>query len=339
MGADRVGGAGRLAAVRATLSEMARLFLGVDGGQSSTTALVGDENGRVLGLGQDGPCNHVSGPGARDKFIGAIGGAVKKASEQAGLAASHRDFAAACFGFSGGPQDKRPLIEEMFSIGHLEVTHDGLIALVGANAGRPGIIAIAGTGQLAFGRNASGLTARAGGWGYVYGDEGGGFDLTRQALRSALRMEEGWGPDTTLRAALLAASRARDANDLLHRFYTVDWPRPKIAAMSKLVDDAAIAGDAVAIDLLHLAALHQANFVGAVRSQLFSEGEPARVAYIGGVFGSIRLRERFRRLVELADGVTCGPPEMGPAAGALIEAYRLCGVSVTLTNVPRVEKQ
>ena len=109
MGADLGGGAGRLAAVRATLGEMARLFLGVDGGQSSTTALVGDENGCVLGLGQDGPCNHVSGPGARDKFIGAIGGAVKKASEQAGLAASHRDFAAACFGFSGGPQDKRPL--------------------------------------------------------------------------------------------------------------------------------------------------------------------------------------------------------------------------------------
>ena len=294
---------------------MDELFLGVDGGQSSTTAMAGDAEGRVLGLGQDGPCNHVSGPGARDKFVNAIGGAVRKA-----LGRTHREFASACFGFSGGAQDKRALIEEIFTIGNLVVTHDGLIALAGANSGKPGIIAIAGTGQMAFGRNAAGQTARAGGWGYVYGDEGGGFDLARQALRAALRMEEGWGAATLLRTALLEASGAADANDLLHRFYTVEWPRPRIAALSKLVDDAAIAGDAVAIELLHLAAQHQANFVGAVRSQLFAEGEPARVAYIGGTFRSTRLRERFRRLVELADGVTCGPPEMGPAAGALLEA-------------------
>ena len=318
---------------------MRRLFLGVDGGQSSTTAMIGGEDGRVLGLGQDGPCNHVSGPGARDKFLNAIGGAVSRALVQAGLERGHRHFAAGCFGFSGGPQDKQPLIEEMYSIDNLVVTHDGLIALVGANSGKPGIIAIAGTGQLAFGRNAEGRTARAGGWGFVYGDEGGGFDLARQALRAALRMEEGWGPATMLRAALLEASGARDANDLLHRFYTVDWPRPRIAALSKLVDEAAIGGDAVAIDLLHLAAQHQANFVGAVRRQLFTGGEPARVAYIGGVFRGTRLRERFRQLVELADGVTCGPPEMGPAAGALLEAYRQAGISVTLANVPGIEKQ
>jgi N-acetylglucosamine kinase len=313
---------------------MPRLFLGVDGGQSSTTAMVGDETGRVVGLGQDGPCNHISGPGAREKFVNAIGGAVRKALGNAG-----REFAAGCFGFSGGPHDKQPLIEEMFTIANLVVTHDGLIALVGANAGAPGIIAIGGTGQMAFGRNAAGQTMRAGGWGYVYGDEGGGFDLVRQALRASLRMEEGWGPSTSLRGELLAASGASDANDLLHRFYTTDWPRPRIAALSKLVDHAAIAGDAVAIDLLHLAAQHQANFVGAVRSQLFRDSEPARVAYIGGVFRSTRFRERFRRLVELADGVTCGPPEMGPAAGALLEAYRQAGLNVTLSDVPEIEKR
>lgn len=319
---------------------MLQIFLGVDGGQSSTTAILGDAAGRVLGLGQDGPCNHVSGEGARDKFVNAIGGAVRKALEQAGISAAHRDFAAACFGFSGGPKDKEPLIAGMFAARKLSVTHDGLIALAGANAGKPGIIAIAGTGQLAFGRNAAGRSARAGGWGYVYGDEGGGFDLSRQALRAALRMEEGWGPSTSLRDRLLAASGAANANDLLHQFYTVAWPRPRIAALSRLVDEAAIDGDTVALELLNHAAQHQANFVGSVRRQLFSEGEAARVAYIGGVFRSDRLRERFRQLVELADGVTCGAPEFGPAAGALLEAYRLDGLgSVTLTNVPDVEKR
>jgi len=301
--------------------------------------MLGDATGRVLGLGQDGPCNHVSGPAARDKFINAIGGAVRRALGAAGLSEAHRGFAAACFGFSGGPKDKQPLIAEMFSIANLVVTHDGLIALAGATAGRPGIIAIAGTGQLAFGRNAAGRTARAGGWGYVYGDEGGGFDLVRQALRAALRTEEGWGPETALRRVLLEATGAANTDDLLHQFYTVEWPRPRIAGLSKLVDEAAMAGDAVAIEVLNQSAQHQANFASAVRRQLFEEGDPVCVATIGGVWRSARLRERFRLLVEMADGVTCAPPAMGPAAGALLEAYRQAGLSVPLSNVPEVEKR
>src|SRR5258706_176871 len=80
-----------------------------------------------------------------------------------------------------------------------------------------------------------GRAARAGGWGYIFGDEGGGFDITRQALRAALRFEEGWGPATALRVMLLQATGARDANDALHRFYTQEYPRPRIASFSRLV--------------------------------------------------------------------------------------------------------
>ena len=65
------------------------------------------------------------------------------------------------------------------------------------------MICIAGTGSIAYGRNANRKFARVGGWGYIFGDEGGGFDLTRQALRAILRHEEGWGPDTVLRSMLL----------------------------------------------------------------------------------------------------------------------------------------
>ena len=83
---------------------------------------------------------------------------------------------------------------------------------------------IAGTGSFCFGRNGAGQTARAGGWGYVFGDEGGGFDLSRQAVRAGLRFEEGWGPPTALRAMLLEATGAVDMNDLLHRMYTAEYP-------------------------------------------------------------------------------------------------------------------
>jgi N-acetylglucosamine kinase len=313
-----------------------KVFLGVDGGQSSTTALVGDAGGRVIGYGRAGPCNHVSGDERREKFLRVVGGCVEEACRQAGIARTR--FTSACLGFSGGAEDKRELVEQLLQSDQTEVTHDALIALTGATAGRPGIITIAGTGSIAFGRNAAGKTARSGGWGYVFGDEGGGFDLTRQALRAALRMEEGWGPATVLRNKLLQAGGASSANELLHQFYKPDYPKAKIAAFSKLVEQAAWEGDAVAAAILKASAQQLAMLASAVRGQLFAGGEPARVAWIGGVFGCALVLETFRMLVELEEGNQCSEPVMGPAAGALLEAYRLAGLSVELTGLPEAEK-
>jgi len=310
-----------------------RYFLGVDGGQSSTAAVIGDETGRVLGRGSGGPCNHVGAAEGRQKFLSAIGGCVGQAQKEAGMPAGAA-FEAACLGFSGGPADKEALIKEILPIGKAFVTTDALIALAGATGGKPGVIVIAGTGSISFGRNGEGKTARAGGWGYIYGDEGGGFDLTRQALRAALRMEEGWGPATELRARLLEATGARNANELLHRLYTTDWPRPRIAALSRLVDETAAAGDRIAEDLLHAAAQQLAGFASAVRRQLFANNEDVPIAYIGGVFQSLRLLENFRSLLELDEHNKVTAPQFGPAAGALLEAYRIAGLRVTLSNVP-----
>ena len=120
-------------------------------------------------------------------------------------------FEAVCAGFSGGPTDKDALLREAVRGSQYTMTTDAMIALSGATAGAPGIITIAGTGSISYGRNASREVARVGGWGYVFGDEGGGFDITRQALRAVLRHEEGWGPGTALREALLSATGAGDA--------------------------------------------------------------------------------------------------------------------------------
>lgn len=309
-------------------------FLGVDGGQSSTTAMIGDESGQVLGFGRGGPCNHVSASEARAKFMSAIGGCVRQAAEAAGLDLDTLEFESACLGFSGGPADKDALITEMFRIKKRTVTHDALIALSGAHSGNPGIITIAGTGSISFARNSQGKFARAGGWGYVYGDEGGGFDLTRQALRSALRMEEGWGPETSLRALLLEATGATGANDLLHKFYTPDFPRPRIAALSRLVEQAADAGDSVAADILNEAAQQLAGITLASRMQVFSPQDQAAVAYVGGVFKCQRVLEEFRRRLERGGNTTVQAPTYGPAAGALLEAYRGANLQVTLSGVP-----
>jgi N-acetylglucosamine kinase-like BadF-type ATPase len=311
---------------------MPDLFLGVDGGQSTTTALIGDAAGRVLGEGVGGPCNHAGSEEGRTKLRNAVGECVGKACGAAGLSLEDVAFEAACFGMSGGPADKRAILAEILRARRLEVTTDAVIALAGATAGEPGLITIAGTGSIAFGRNAAGRTARAGGWGYVFGDEGGAFDIARQALRAALREEEGWGPQTALRPMLLRECGAADANDLLHRFYTPEWPRPRIAALAALVDRAAAAGDPIAREILLNAAQQLASLAGAVRNQLWRAGETVRIAYIGGVFRSGLLLGRYRALLELEEGNRIGPPAYGPAAGALLEAYRAVGLRPQLSE-------
>jgi len=312
-----------------------RLFLGVDGGQSGTTALVADESGRVLGAGQAGPCNHVEGPKGRVKLTRARKGSVTAACEHAGVEA---EFATARLGFSGGPPDKDALARELIHAEQFLITDDASIALTGATGGAPGIVIIAGTGSICYGRNATGQRARAGGWGHVFGDEGGAFDLARQALRAALQFEEGWGPPTALHRMLLAETGASTANDLLHRMYSTNYSNPQIAALARLVDEAAVNGDAVAGELLNAAANQLATFTAAVRSQLFSAGNKVRVAWMGGVFRSNLLRQRFRMLVELEEGVAAGPPAHGPAVGALMQAFQIAGLEVEPRNVPEVQK-
>lgn len=307
-------------------------YLGIDGGQSSTTALIGDPEGRVVGYGRGGPCNHVTGPEARTKFLTAIGGCVRQAAEQAGLTAPFR-FAGACSGFSGGAKDKAYLLDEIFAADAKYVTHDAEIALVGATGGEPGLMVIGGTGSIAFGRDATGKTVRAGGWGYVFGDEGGGFDVTRQALRAALRMEEGWGPATSLREKLLSFSGASDVNDLLHRFYTPEFPRQQIAAMSRQVDEAAREGDAVAIRILQSAATSLADYSRAVRDVVFGADSTVPVRMVGGVFQIEIVRTAFATRIESAE------PVYLPAAGALLEAYRVAGrPGIRISAVPEFSK-
>src|SRR5581483_5491698 len=297
-----------------------RLFLGVDGGQSGTTALIGDETGRILGMGRGGPCNHAAAGEGRARLERAVTESLAAASAPAGLEPTRVHFEAACFGMSGGPDDKREIIQALLHTSRLIVTIDAEIALSGAVEAGQGIIVIAGTGSIALGRRLAGQTVRAGGWGYIFGDEGSAFDIARQAARAALRMEEGWGPATTLRQALLEATSSRDSNEMLHRFYASDWPRDRIAGLAPLVDAAATAADPVALEILNTAAHQLAMLAASVRAQLWEPAESVDVAYIGGVFESARLLERFRLLVELEPGVSCVPPKHTPAEGALREA-------------------
>lgn len=316
------------------MTDVTRWLLGVDGGQSSTVALVCDANGLVVGYGQGGPSNHVRAEEGEARLTNAVVTAVGDACRSAGLDFDTVTFDAACLGFTAGPGDKRALLARLIRSDRLEVTDDATIALAGALDGSPGVIVIAGTGSIAFGRGPSGATARAGGWGYVFGDEGSAFDLTRQALRASLRYEEGWGPWTSLHARLLAATGLSGIRDVQRGFYTADFPRPRIAGFAPIVTAAAADGDEVAREILEQAAKALAQFARVVARQLFGGSEAVPVSYAGGVFESPLLRSAFDRAIFSDGHLHVVPPAFGPAAGALILAAQRSGRRVHLRGVP-----
>lgn len=301
------------------------LFLGVDGGQSATKAVVADETGRILGRGKAGPCNHAKAGEGRAKLERGLRGAIETALAASGRTLETIEFQASCLGMSGGPDDKRAIIAELIHAEHLEVTTDAHIALLGATGGGPGAVVIAGTGSIALARDRHGKTHRAGGWGYVFGDEGSAFDIVRRALRAALREEEGWGDATTLTQGLLdAVPAATDVNHLMHLFYTEDYPRSRVAALAPLVQLAAESGDATAADVLRDAGVALADYAAAAAKAAGLRDEP--VCCVGGVFASPLVKGAFDERLSAAHGARSSAPRHQPDIGALIGAYLLDGV-------------
>ena len=314
-----------------------KLFLGVDGGQSSTVALIADETGRVLGWGRGGPCNHVAAAEGRAKFARALQECLSAACSEAGLDAASVSFEAACLGFSGGIADKEAYSREFVRSSSFSITTDAEIALMGATGGAPGIIVIAGTGSIALGKNAQGKMGRAGGWGYIFGDEGGAFDIARQALRAALAMEEGWGTETALKAMLLERTGAASANALMHGWYN-QFNRMQIAQLAGLVDAAATAGDPVAKDILARCGKQLAALVAHVFGICFERGATPVVSHVGGVFQSALLTAVLKQAVQ--DELNCDAtaPLFPPACGAVLMALREAGLAVRLSAVPLAVK-
>ena len=136
-----------------------QLFLGLDGGQSHTTVLIGDGSGRVIGAGSAGPVNFGGSKDTHSRVEAAVEEALSQAVREAGLAKTPR-FTAACCGMSGGPAAAREPLARRIDAARLEVVTDAQIALWGATTGLPGIVVIAGSGSIAWGENRGGQTAR-----------------------------------------------------------------------------------------------------------------------------------------------------------------------------------
>ncbi|MBC5800327.1 MAG: hypothetical protein GIW94_10215, partial [Candidatus Eremiobacteraeota bacterium] len=213
---------------------MTVLVAGVDGGQSSTRAAIGDAGGRILGRGTGPAADLVGEPRDSGRQRAAIARALGAAKEAAGLTADV-PLAAAVIGLTGYDGDPRNAHEFAPSADTAVVVHDAVVAHAGALAGEAGIVVLAGTGSVAVGIAERGAPyVRAGGWGYFFGDRGSALGIAREAIAWAMGAADR-GEPSQLGAAALRFFGAANLHDIQNAFAHGDLSRPALAAFAEQV--------------------------------------------------------------------------------------------------------
>ncbi len=298
------------------------LFAGIDGGQTSTVAVVGDAL-EVLGRGSGPPADLVGETRDSVRREAALEAALTAALEAARLPAQSR-FDATVAGLSGYDEDAVPAPELGARTDRAEVVHDSIIAHAGALGGSAGIVVIAGTGSVAVGNDdlARERFVRAGGWGPFFGDEGSGLWIARAALRRAmLRFDRDERSDLMFRA--LAFYGADSLRAIQHAYAHGEIGRPALAAFASETFASALGGDRDACDVARAAAAELAELVRAVDRRL-APVSLRLVSYAGGLFEAPYFLEAFGETLQTAlPHANLLPPAMDPANGALALARRL----------------
>jgi N-acetylglucosamine kinase-like BadF-type ATPase len=270
--------------------------LGIDVGGTKTVCLLGDDEGRIVST--------AKGPGANLQAVGELQlEKVLHTVMEETVAQQNAVPAAICLGIAGvdRPEDATVVRGIMSRIGYkarILVVNDALIALQAGIGAAAGIVIVAGTGSIAYGCDSQGRAARAGGWGYVLGDEGSGYWIGRLALRAVVREADGRGQPTSLTPRVLAHFAVARPGELFQTVYRQDFKPAAVAALATHVQHARDEGDAVATAILDRGAKELVAAAESVANQLDLTGEEFSFVLAGGMFKAVPwLREEVARLL------------------------------------------
>ncbi len=332
-------------------------IMGIEATPGRTVALLANRaDGEILGEGTAGPA--VYNVVGQERSSRALWTAILSAFKVAGF--NTRDLmaadatlpqvAAVCIGMSGveRPKDEgqiRRILSEYNLFGKIQATNDAAIILETGCPDGYGLAVIAGDNGLAYAKNTDGRVARAGGWGYLLGEEGSGYYLGWQAVRAVLRATDGRIAPTSL-TKLIAREWSLPDNrpDMLaQRCYSLlaglgsggnkaQWEestetyKRALAAFAPIVERAAASGDAAAVAILDDSAGALAQSAQAVITrtglETLPQGTLVPLAFYGSVLSSNPGELRHRLQTHLPQ---CADPVLvtHPARGALRLALRL----------------
>jgi N-acetylglucosamine kinase-like BadF-type ATPase len=309
------------------------LYLGIDGGGTKTRCVLADET-VVLARVICGGSNMIRLGEAQAGE--ALRGAIQQVCSAARI--SPQQISATSVGVAGAGRPEisakiRNVLGEL-ALRNVEVVGDTVIALESAFGAGPGIIAIAGTGSIVYGRDATGDTARAGGWGFAISDEGSGHWIGRRAISAILGAHDE-GSETAL-TNLMFQSWEIDSLDGLVQ-HANSTPPPDFPRLFAVVLRAADEGDSLARVLLAEAGSKLATLAAIVIRRLaqksseneFTETVPSNglppVAMTGSVFRrSSGVRQAFCNALQTGfPGIGVRQEMVEPVDGALARARKM----------------
>lgn len=313
------------------------MLLGIDGGQTSTTAALARPDGTVVWRGTGGRQDHLGLPGGMDLLHRGVAEAV------AGLPAVH--IAAAVAGMTNvdDPDPRTEVVagvlRTLITAGRIRVTTDRVSCWAGASGGRPSALVIAGGGAISYGENGRGQSAYSGGWGYLLGDEGSATHVGLQAIRAALRDWDGRGEPTALTELVRTEFAVDRLPDIKPVIYDAAFSRARFGALAPKVV-ALAATDQVAAGILAAAGRELALLARAVLVEIFTPIEATPVHLVGGMFAAgAPLLDPLR--TELARTHPAAVPARAPHApllGCLVLAAADAGITVDRAWLERAGK-
>ncbi|WP_078502827.1 N-acetylglucosamine kinase [Paenibacillus selenitireducens] len=299
---------------------MLRYVAGLDGGGTKTAVSIADETGRIVHTFRSGALNF----NGQDEE--SIGNSLQSIfAEIARVCGSIDHCVQVCVGTAGvsNPTVRLRLEAMVRATGYqhgLWITGDQETALWGAH-GRPyGIILIAGTGSICYGKNDSGLTHRAGGCGYLIDDEGSGYSIGRDLISALVRAQDGRLPETLITRLVYEQLGVSSLQQIIGFVYDKGTNKKDIAALAPILSDACLQGDTAALHIASKSAQSLLELAEPVVEQLMMQQASLAMAgsvllentYVQRAFVDM-LKQRYPKL-------NCITPQNDASTGAVLMA-------------------
>lgn len=315
-----------------------RRYIGIDGGGTKTACMIGDGCGRILAICYGESSSIKSRPWDEVKRV--LRELIRQALE---LSQSKEEQLAGVFlGLAGAdrPEEQgrlyafmRELLADSVSV---TIHNDAITALAAGTWGEAGIVLISGTGSIAYGYLPdTGTYVRVGGWGYLLGDEGSGYDIGRQALIAVMKQHDGRGGRTQLTERLLEYWSLPDPNQIISYVYSQPNVRTVIADVAKWTLMIAEQGDEIADKIVQDAIAELAKLAVTAKQRLAGLEPSADVSRLplvlsGGLFSNDAFMDRLSADEAIAaSGLSLRRLGIPPAAGCYMLALKQAGIRIT----------
>jgi N-acetylglucosamine kinase-like BadF-type ATPase len=309
--------------------------VGVDGGGTKSTACLIESTGALLGRLEFAATNYTKN--SAQKIAREIPEEVNRILAQLDQHKRKPDVLAACLSGLGREEARthiKKLLAETGIAQHVVAESDAMAALYGAFAGKAGIAILAGTGSIAFGKAQDGTVFRCGGWGYLLGDEGSGFDIGRNGIAAALKDLDSRGPKTSLRERFEACFKVKSIDMAVTTIYTDYATRGAMAQFAPVVLAEADKGDTIAREIIKKAAIDLSQLAIILAKKLENENL-VPVALMGNLFRNALLVERIKAAWQKARANLQPVEPLFPAdIGAALLAMESVGI-----KLPKAQEQ